>query len=190
MNALDRFHYRLCLKEELLAGDCAAGARHEPNREVLAGLVAGRAAGLGCLPRHLGLGEAGFADALARYFPRARLSLSDGAMMDLPEWEDLRRLLLDSRAGNWASETWIVDIMATACAGRDHLWQDLGLGNRAELSHMIRLNFPGLFAANTGDMKWKKFFYKQFCARDGVYVCPAPSCGECSDRPKCFGPEE
>lgn len=190
MNAINHFQYRLFVKQELCAGPCEAESRPDPNRDILAGLIAGRMAGLGCLPAHLGLGEHSFAHMMASYFPLARPTLCDGGSEALPEQDDLLRLLLDHRAGQWASEEWIAHITATACAGRDHLWQDLGLGNRGELSHLITVNFPSLAAANTGDMKWKKFFYKQFCARDGIYVCPAPSCGECSDRPKCFAPEE
>jgi nitrogen fixation protein NifQ len=41
-----------------------------------------------------------------------------------------------------------------------------------------------------GDMKWKKFIYRHYCTREGIYVCPAPSCGECSDYSKCFAKEE
>ena len=48
---------------------------------------------------------------------------------------------------------------------------------------------PGLARANTGDMKWKKFLYRRLCANEGIYVCPAPSCGVCKDYAKCFGPE-
>ena len=67
---------------------------------------------------------------------------------------------------------------------------DLGLASRDELSRLMRVNFPSLAAANTGDMKWKKFLYRQFCAAEGIYVCPAPSCGVCKDYAKCFGPEQ
>lgn len=81
-------------------------------------------------------------------------------------------------------------IVASACAGRDHLWQDLALADRGELSHLMQVNFPALAAANCGDMKWKKFLYRQLCTREGIYVCPAPSCGECADYRRCFGPEE
>ena len=51
------------------------------------------------------------------------------------------------------------------------------------------VNFPGLARANSGDMKWKKFLYRQLCSSEGIYVCPAPSCGVCKDYAKCFGPE-
>jgi nitrogen fixation protein NifQ len=50
--------------------------------------------------------------------------------------------------------------------------------------------FPRLAALNVGDMKWKKFIYRFYCSREGIYVCPAPSCGECSDYSQCFAKEE
>jgi nitrogen fixation protein NifQ len=39
-------------------------------------------------------------------------------------------------------------------------------------------------------MKWKKFFYKQLCEREGVNACKAPSCAACDDYSKCFGSED
>jgi nitrogen fixation protein NifQ len=39
-------------------------------------------------------------------------------------------------------------------------------------------------------MKWKKFFYKQLCLREGLTLCKAPSCDVCSDYALCFGAEE
>ena len=107
----------------------------------------------------------------------------------MPEAEELRRLLTDHQAHEFASEAWMIDILTTACVGLDHLWQDLGFSTREELTQLMWVNFPALARANTGDMKWKKFLYRQFCAREGIYVCPAPSCGVCTDHAKCFGPE-
>ena len=98
-------------------------------------------------------------------------------------------LLLRHRAGEFTSELIIADILAAACAGSDHLWQDLGLAGREQLSRLMWLNFPALARANSGDMKWKKFLYRQLCSSEGIYVCPAPSCGVCKDYAKCFGPE-
>ncbi len=190
MNAIDRYQYRLFMQRELCSGPCGNAARRDPNRELLAGLIAGRVAGLGCLPAHLGLGDESFATMMDQYFPTSRPKLAHGSQEALPEWDELMSLLLDYRAGLRPSEEWMARITVAACVGRDHLWQDMGLGNRNELTRLIQLNFPSLAAANVGDMKWKKFFYKQFCARDGIYVCPAPSCGECADRVKCFAPEE
>jgi nitrogen fixation protein NifQ len=38
-------------------------------------------------------------------------------------------------------------------------------------------------------MKWKKFIYRFYCTRDSIYICPAPSCRECTDYAHCFAPE-
>ncbi|MDD5298139.1 MAG: nitrogen fixation protein NifQ [Rhodocyclaceae bacterium] len=189
MNATNHMQYREILLEDLLGGDCCGEGRADPNRTIFAGLAAGRAAGLGCLPGHLGLGKETFSRVWRLYFPNSGLVLTDGKTEPIPEWEDLYGLLTDHRAGAWNSELWVAHVVATACAGRDHLWQDLGFSSRDELSQLMRVNFPSLVRENSGDMKWKKFLYRQFCARDGIYVCPAPSCAECADRAKCFAPE-
>jgi len=189
MNARESFQYRQLILDELLAGACGGDAQADPNRVVLAGLAAGRAVGLGCLPVHLGVGEDVLAQVWQSYFPSSVLVLLDGRPEAIPEWKDLYRLLSDHRAGVRESELWVAKIVATACAGRDHLWQDLGFAGRNELSFLMTVNFPSLVRENSGDMKWKKFLYRQFCAQDGIYVCPAPSCAECADWAKCFAPE-
>ena len=71
----------------------------------------------------------------------------------------------------------------------NHLWQDLGLNNRGELSELMKRHFKPLAMRNTGDMKWKKFFYRQICADEGFTLCAAPSCAECDDFENCFGEE-
>ncbi len=189
MNGPDRLPYRALLLAELLAAPAAGAAAGDPNRPLLASLIAGQWAGNGCLPADLGLGEAAFAHLLAAYFPGCPNGGQPRRQEAIPEWSDLQQLLLDHRARQSPSELLMANILATACAGRDHLWQDLGLASRDELSRLMWINFPGLARANTGDMKWKKFLYRQFCAAEGIYVCPAPSCGVCADYAKCFGPE-
>ncbi|MCX7946668.1 MAG: nitrogen fixation protein NifQ [Hydrogenophilus sp.] len=99
-------------------------------------------------------------------------------------------LLLEHGAGRDLSERWIAEIVACGCAGGDHLWQDLGLWSRRELNELLWVNFPRLAAKNVFDMKWKKFLYKQLCQREGIYLCKAPSCAQCSDYVMCFGNEE
>jgi len=173
----------------LLATPATAWAVADPNRSLLASLIAGQAADTGCLPADLGLGDEVYRQLIQEYFPGFEAPLARHDIEAIPEWSDLQKLLLDHRAGEYPSELLIANIVATACAGRDHLWQDLGLYNRDELSQLMRLNFPALAQANSGDMKWKKFLYRQFCSREGIYVCPAPSCGVCKDYAKCFGPE-
>lgn len=189
MNGPDRLPYRALLQAALLAAPAAGSALRDPNRPLLASMIAGQMAGDGCLSTDLGLGRASFTHLCTIYFPKIEISGVDRPIDAIPEWDDLQKLLLDHRARISPSELLIANIVATACAGRDHLWQDLGLASRAELSHLMQLNFPALAEANVGDMKWKKFLYRQFCSREGIYVCPAPSCGVCADHAQCFGPE-
>ena len=72
----------------------------------------------------------------------------------------------------------------------NHLWQDMGLPNRALLSRLMAHNFPALAARNVGDMKWKKFFYRQLCEQANVPICKSPNCADCVDYRVCFGHEE
>lgn len=189
MNGPDRAPYRLALQAVLLASPARASVAGDPNRPLLASLIAGQSAGFGCLPADLGLGAEPHAQLLADYFPGSRLAGIERPAIVIPEWEDLYKLLADECDPTRPSAAWMASIVATACAGSDHLWQDLGLSSRDQLSALMRINFPGLAAANSGDMKWKKFLYRQVCSREGIYVCPAPSCGVCADFAKCFGPE-
>jgi nitrogen fixation protein NifQ len=105
------------------------------------------------------------------------------------EFDDLLNLLLDHRAHPGEASTWLSCAIASAAMLDNHLWQDMGLPNRPILSHLLRDNYPGLAARNTGDMKWKKFFYRQLCERAGVMICKSPNCAECCDYALCFSPE-
>ena len=85
------------------------------------------------------------------------------------------------------------DLLAGMIARRaqrpNHLWQDLGLRNRGELSALMMRHFAPLARRNRSDMKWKKFFFRTIC-RDADYtLCSAPSCGECCDFDACFSEE-
>jgi nitrogen fixation protein NifQ len=193
MNGPDRLRCpttrRAILLADLLTTPATALAASDPNRLLLASMIAGQAADTGCLPAHLGLGDKNYRRLVAEYFLGFDAPAPSRQVETLPEWGDLQKLLLDHRAHEYPSEIWMADIIATACTGHDHLWQDLGLANRNELSKLMWVNFPELARSNTSDMKWKKFLYRQFCSREGIYVCPAPSCSQCKDYTQCFGPE-
>ncbi|MDR0701894.1 MAG: nitrogen fixation protein NifQ [Azoarcus sp.] len=177
---------------ELLARAASPHALVDPNRPVLASLLAGHLCGEGVLPTDLGLPATELENLWNAYFPGPRpvpWPVPPNRTVDIPERQDLVSLLLAHRAACFPSETWLAFIVARACAGNDHLWHDLGLANRGELSSLLYNAFPSLARQNTEDMKWKKFIYRFYCARDGIYVCPAPSCGECVDYAQCFAPE-
>jgi nitrogen fixation protein NifQ len=164
------------------------------NAEWLAQIVAGWCAGEGVLPDYLGLEPAQFEWLTERFFPACaiRETAASGSRIDFSrmlEKDDLVKLLQASADPAIAEIDAIIGIVVAACLGDDHLWQDLGLWSRPELTAMLRHNFPPLAAKNSRDMKWKKFLYKQLCEAEGLFVCRAPSCDVCGDYQGCFGPE-
>jgi nitrogen fixation protein NifQ len=71
----------------------------------------------------------------------------------------------------------------------NHLWEDLGLRERAELSRLLQRHFAPLAERNTRNMRWKRFFYRSMCEDDGFVMCTTPVCTECADFHSCFGDE-
>jgi nitrogen fixation protein NifQ len=146
-----------------------------------------------------GLSETRFGCLVERYFPGARralFALADICEEHTPcpafredEIQDLAALLLEHRANDRDETHWLAYAIAIGCMGGNHLWQDMGLSGRQALSDLLRQNFTTLHDQNTGNMKWKKFFYKQLCNRAEVNLCKAPSCQVCNDYRNCFGPE-
>jgi nitrogen fixation protein NifQ len=169
--------------------------RGDPIEEILARILSSWMVGDGAMPQWLGMGEQAFTAMIAHHFPAFDSGEMAGVTDRLDpqrsiELDDLRKLLLDNRSGASDSEIWMAEIVIAGCLGSDHLWQDLGLWNRAELSRLMMDNFAPLARRNDRDMKWKKFLYKQLCDAEGVYVCRAPSCEVCTDYHNCFGSEE
>lgn len=105
------------------------------------------------------------------------------------EEDQLRRLLELYRADSREETSWLLSIVARRSMSQRHLWQDLGLAQREELSRLLYERFPGLVARNSSNMKWKKFFYRTLCELEGFVLCAAPTCRECGDFFECFGDE-
>ena len=142
-----------------------------------------------------GLDSAALAALQARIFPDLQSPLPLAACpplapSQLDEFDDLLDLLLDHRSCLDDPSRWLAHAVATAAMADNHLWQDLGLPHRGELSALMQSHFSSLAQRNGGDMKWKKFLYRQLCERAGLSICRSPSCGVCSDYPQCFGPED
>ena len=169
-------------------------ARGHHNDAALAAMLASRDAGVGALPFGLGLSPEGYRDMAARHFPHASVTPAlDGEAVPAErraEFDELLGLLLTHRGSDDPSVAWMAEIVAVGCLASDHLWQDLGLFARDELSALMRRNFPRLAARNDRNMKWKRFLYKQLCEAEGIYVCRSPSCEVCTDYAACFGPAD
>ena len=109
----------------------------------------------------------------------------------------LQTLILQRQAECRELEAWLqgyvrpevremATIIAHACMGFRHLWEDLGLESRQLLRSLMTDCFPELVTLNQQDMRWKKFFYRQRCEQEGGYLCRAPSCHACHERANCF----
>jgi nitrogen fixation protein NifQ len=70
----------------------------------------------------------------------------------------------------------LAERVACGCLGDNHLWQDLELASRAELSALMRNLFPTLVASSSQEMTWKKFRYRELCQRENILFCKSPSC--------------
>lgn len=131
-------------------------------------------------------------DALLRQrFPLAKLdaaTIGAGGGLD-DEAAMLRDLLLGHRSCEAQLGSWLAAMIARRAMEPNHLWEDLGLRNRAELSRMLMRHFAPLAERNTRNMRWKRFFYRMLCEDDGFVLCTTPVCTDCSDFDLCFGDE-
>ena len=142
----------------------------------------------------VGLDARTLADLVGELFPHAsgvfgRLA-STGIVPTVPEDEaSLRELLTRNSTSGTPFEERLAAVVARRAQRPNHLWQDLGLRNRRELSWLMGRHFEPLAARNAADMKWKKFLYRMICRDTGFLICSAPICTECSDFEGCFGEE-
>jgi nitrogen fixation protein NifQ len=166
------------------------GTRDDFPTHVLASILAVSMAEAAARGRPL-CETAGFEDSaeLIARFPHAAQELVAGALHRPEDEACLLELLTRGASSGSAFEVLLAGMVARRSQCPNHLWQDLGLGNRGELSRLMTAWFAPLARRNTQDMKWKKFFFRMIC-RDASYtLCTAPSCGECDDFDACFGEE-
>lgn len=130
---------------------------------------------------------------IERYFPGCLEQLESLGLDAEPAVSEeelcLRELLWRFRTAPSPLNSLMALLIARRSTRPNHLWQDLGLTNRGELSRLMLRHFAVLARRNSQDMKWKKFFYRMICREDGFRMCVAPSCSECADFDGCFGDE-
>ncbi len=149
--------------------------------------------GVATLTDALGLSGTELARLFATRFPLGALPFPlwrEGQPVLEDEETLLRELLSSHRVRDDEAAAWLVAILARRSMRDDHLWQDLGLFNRAELSGLLARHFPALHAGNVNAMRWKKYFYRRICDLEGFSLCAAPHCSVCKDFASCFGEED
>lgn len=80
----------------------------------------------------------------------------------------------------------LATILAHACLRPDHLWRDLGLSGRDDVTQMLTRFFPDVVARNTENLRWKKLLARELALSYGGVPGPAPGCPGCEDFGFCF----
>jgi nitrogen fixation protein NifQ len=166
------------------------------DRHVLASILAVAAMDKGWLAECAGLAAGELSLLIAQWFP--------GAVDLVPSWlpqvglanrdnDDeigmVRDLLLAQRSTEGDVGHWLAAMIARRSMEPNHLWEDLGLRERPELTRLLMRHFAPLATRNTRNMKWKRFFYRMLCEDDGFVMCTTPVCTQCNDFAVCFGDE-
>ncbi|TWA98927.1 nitrogen fixation protein NifQ [Bradyrhizobium stylosanthis] len=164
----------------------------EFDRHVLASVLCAAVMDGGPLPERAGLTAEDLNQLLAQCFSSAPVrtvvsmenagSASDEEIM-------VRDLLLAQRSTEGEISRWLAAMIARRAMEPNHLWEDLGLRERPELSRLLARHFAPLAAQNTNNMRWKRFFYRRLCEEDGLVMCTTPVCTQCNDFNHCFGEE-
>ena len=104
----------------------------------------------------------------------------------IDEVQAIRNLLLEHRSGRSNDEILLAERIANACLQGGHLWEDLNLENRGELTRLMLCHFFPLASRNNWDMRWKKFLYRQLCESMRGALCRTPNCSDCHDYEICY----
>ena len=163
------------------------------DRHVLASIMAAGAMDGRAIAARVGLTSENLSILIADYFPSARVYLASRcngtAVTEDDEVGMVRDLLLAQRSTSGNIGGWLAAMVARRAIEPNHLWEDLGLRDRSELSRLLMRHFAPLASRNTGNMRWKRFFYRMLCEDDGFVMCTTPVCTQCNDFELCFGEE-
>ena len=163
------------------------------DRHVLASILAAAAMEDGAMAARAGLAAADLVSLMAQWFPVAGGSgiawFTQDNNTDDEEVAMVRDLLLAHRSSEGDVGRWLAAMIARRAMEPNHLWEDLGLRDRSELTRLLSRHFAPIAARNTQNMRWKRFFYRALCESDGFVMCTTPVCTECRDFDLCFGDE-
>ena len=171
--------------------DATIETDHDFDAHILASILSLASTEEGSLSERVGLAPHEI-DAMARrWFPHAHRILT-GAAGNFVEDEEtalLRNLLRSYVSRKTEISGWLACLIARRALEPNHLWEDLGLRERSELTRMLHRHFGPLAERNINNMRWKRFFYRMLCEDDGFLMCATPVCTECNEFNECFGEE-
>ena len=118
------------------------------------------------------------------------LDLSSTAHAEEDEEEVMvRQILLQNCSGPSEVSEWLAFVVARRGMEPNHLWEDLGLAERPDLTKLLLRHFAPLASKNTRNMRWKRFLYRSLCEAEGFSMCPSPTCDACTEFHICYGDE-
>lgn len=173
--------------------DAAIADDYSFDRHILASILAVAAMEDDAVAEKTGLVAADLATLIEQWFPRARHVVAawcrQAGQADDDEIAMVRDLLLANRSTEGEVGRWLAAMIARRSMEPNHLWEDLGLRDRSELSRLLSRHFAPIADRNTKNMRWKRFFYRALCEDDGLVMCSTPVCSRCGDFDICFGDE-
>ncbi|RNJ51525.1 nitrogen fixation protein NifQ [Methylocystis hirsuta] len=162
------------------------------DRHVLASIIALASSEGGSLAAQVGLTDTELGDLFSHWFSAGGIeSCVDHAasVVDADEIEMVREILLENRSGEGEFGRWLAAMIARRAMEPNHLWEDLGLRDRSELTRLIARHYAPLARRNDKNMRWKRFIYRMMCENDGFVMCSTPVCSNCADYALCYGAE-
>lgn len=163
------------------------------DRHAFASILAIAAVDDGAVARGVGLSAIELMALVDCWFPQAAdIILEWGSrweQSDDDEVDMVRNLLLANSSSDGETGRWLAAMIARRAVEPNHLWEDLGLRDRSELSRLLTRHFAPLAERNINNMRWKRFFYRALCEDDGLVMCSTPVCSRCGDFDLCFGDE-
>ena len=163
------------------------------DRHVLASILAVAAMENGPVAERAGLAADDLVSLMTHWFPVAcGMGVAWRCDDDVAEDDEIamvRDLLLAHHSSEGDTGRFLAAMIARRAMEPNHLWEDLGLRDRSELTRLLARHFAPLAARNTGNMRWKRFFYRALCESDGFVMCTTPVCTDCGDFELCFGDE-
>ena len=163
------------------------------DRHALASILAAADIDDASTAGRVGLSETDLAALIREWFPAsANIVAAWGPQPPLVEDDEIamvRDLMLVNRSSHGETGRWLAAMIARRSMEPNHLWEDLGLRERSELTRILMRHFAPLAMRNTKNMRWKRFFYRMLCEDDGFAMCTTPVCTQCPDFDLCFGDE-
>lgn len=160
---------------------------HAPDTVLFARLVGARIEA-GDLPV-LGLDAGELAKLIGRHFPGATFGHFLHLTPRTAFTRDLHALLMwhDRTATRHRDDArCLAAIICAASLRPDHLWRDLGLSGRDDVTGMLDRHYPALVARNVANLRWKKFLAQEVAHARGEAPTCAPGCPGCEDYAFCY----